>query len=167
MAVWVGAVMGVARPGHHGGLRPPAWGAAGGGAQPAWLQNSLRRDFVSAAASNDDIISTIEGVISGGGYAFCPHTACGAFAAGKVAEVAEAAAAGRAVLFATAHPAKFEEETPPLQGVSRGRGKPAMPMQLLELGGRTTRCMRLARAEAAEVMGLVDQILGVVPVAGS
>jgi threonine synthase len=152
-----------------------AWVAASpGAAQPTWLRAALARDFVSARASDAHIDAAIRAFLAGadGGYALCPHSACGAHAALTVPELAAACARGDAVLFATAHPGKFAAATPALreaglflrdvlgEGAAQAREvRPALPPQLRGLSGRPSRCVALASADAAGVMALADALV--------
>ena len=84
----------------------------------------------SASSSSGDGDSNRNDDTSGP-YALCPHTACGVFAAERLAAAAAAssdssvsgtnngqsAAGGAVIVLATAHPAKFAADTPSLKGL--------------------------------------------------
>jgi threonine synthase len=105
---------------------------------PPSLQAALRADFASASADDTVINATIAryltrdastGAVTGG-YALCPHTACGVHAAEQLqqqqaasavstagSDAAAASAAPAIIVLATAHPAKFAADTPALAGL--------------------------------------------------
>jgi threonine synthase len=85
---------------------------------------ALRRDFAAAAASEEEVASTIRRVKNDSGYLMDPHTACGMVALEKC--VPEGSVPR--VVLSTAHPAKFPDAMQEITGE-----RPALPPRLATL----------------------------------
>jgi threonine synthase len=83
----------------------------------------MRKDFVAAAASEDDVADTIRRLKAEHDYLVDPHTACGVVAAERVLK-------GEApqVVLSTASPAKFPDAMQEITGE-----RPALPERLAGL----------------------------------
>ena len=87
------------------------------------LKDVMRRDFVAAAASEDDAVDAIRRLKAEHDYLVDPHTACGVVAAERVLK-------GNApqIVLATASPAKFPDAMQEIAGE-----RPALPERLAGL----------------------------------
>ena len=87
------------------------------------LEDVMRKDFVAAAASEDDVADTIRRLKAEHDYLVDPHTACGVVAAERVLK-------GEApqVVLSTASPAKFPDAMQEITGK-----RPALPERLAGL----------------------------------
>lgn len=159
---------------------------------PPALQAALQADFGSSTADDGVINAVIDryltrdaasGAVTGG-YALCPHTACGVHAAEQLqrrqqADSDAASAASPIIVLATAHPAKFAADTPALAGLygevftgaDEGRlaalasvptpagMSPPLPPQLRGLAA-APRSVTTVAPDAAAVKAVVDAVTG-------
>lgn len=92
--------------------------------------DQIRRDFVATAASEDEVLGTIQRFYKDHGYILDPHTAVGVHAA-----LIHQQEGIPVICLSTAHPAKFGETVEKAIGIP-----PEMPPALAALAGKPSRC---------------------------
>lgn len=154
---------------------------------PPELLAQLQADFGSSttddATINDVIARYLQhdsetGAVTGG-YALCPHTACGVHAAEQLlaSSGSQPQQQGTIIVLATAHPAKFAADTPALSGLygevftgaseprlaalaavaTPATVRPPVPEQLAGIASAPRQAIRV-RCDVAEVKRVVDAI---------
>lgn len=92
--------------------------------------DQIKRDFVASAASEDQVLETIQRLYKEHGYVLDPHTAVGVHAA-----LIHQQEGIPVICLSTAHPAKFGETVEKAIGIP-----PQMPPALAALAGKESRC---------------------------
>lgn len=112
-------------------------------------QDQIRRDFVAAAITEDEVTETISSFNNDFSYVLDPHTAIGVKAAQKFKAVGVPM-----VCLATAHPAKFGDVVTAATGAP-----PATPRRLTGITEMESRC-KLMEADKQAIQGfIVDNAL--------
>jgi len=108
--------------------------------------DQIKRDFIATAASEDDVLATIQAFYKEHGYILDPHTAVGVHAA-----IIHQQEGIPVVCLSTAHPAKFGETVENAIGIP-----PQMPPALAALAGKPSRC-ELMEADRKLIQDFIRQ----------